>query len=206
MRLDVFTLNSTDNDYTLDTDGIAWSYDRDVKYQQVDGFVYSSVSNTSETCEEVLGDDYSDCISYTDDSGDTYYFWYPDNNSTQYLYETFGTDIISPIKGVEDEHFINWMRTAGLPKFRKLYGKIDSDFDAGDSVSFNVTLNFDVTAYGGTKSLVLTNLGVTGGKSNALGNCYIIVGSISLFLGFLFALKRIIKPRPLGDIRELAWN
>lgn len=26
---------------------------------------------------------------------------------------------------MEDEHFIVWMRTAGLPTFRKLWGKID---------------------------------------------------------------------------------
>jgi hypothetical protein len=25
------------------------------------------------------------------------------------------------------EHFIVWMRTAGLPNFRKLYGKIEED-------------------------------------------------------------------------------
>ena len=28
-------------------------------------------------------------------------------------------------KGLKDEHFITWMRTAGLPTFRKLYGKIE---------------------------------------------------------------------------------
>ena len=28
-----------------------------------------------------------------------------------------------------DEHFIVWMRTAGLPNFRKLWGKIEEDLD-----------------------------------------------------------------------------
>jgi len=28
---------------------------------------------------------------------------------------------------MEDQHFIVWMRTAGLPDFRKLWGKIDSE-------------------------------------------------------------------------------
>lgn len=30
-----------------------------------------------------------------------------------------------------DEHFIVWMRTAGLPNFRKLWGKIDKDLEEG---------------------------------------------------------------------------
>jgi len=30
-----------------------------------------------------------------------------------------------------DEHFIVWMRTAGLPNFRKLWGRIDGDLKAG---------------------------------------------------------------------------
>jgi len=32
---------------------------------------------------------------------------------------------------VEDEHFIVWMRTAGLPTFRKLYAKLDTVLEAG---------------------------------------------------------------------------
>ena len=28
------------------------------------------------------------------------------------------------------EHFMVWMRTAGLPNFRKLFGKIDQDLPA----------------------------------------------------------------------------
>jgi hypothetical protein len=29
------------------------------------------------------------------------------------------------------EHFIVWMRTAGLPNFRKLWGRIDGTLEAG---------------------------------------------------------------------------
>jgi len=33
-----------------------------------------------------------------------------------------------------DERFINWMRIAALPNFRKLWGKIDTDLKKGDVV------------------------------------------------------------------------
>lgn len=32
------------------------------------------------------------------------------------------------------EHFIVWMRTAGLPDFRKLWGKIKTDLDPGEYI------------------------------------------------------------------------
>jgi len=32
---------------------------------------------------------------------------------------------------VTDEHFIVWMRTAGLPSFRKLWGKIEKRLEPG---------------------------------------------------------------------------
>lgn len=33
---------------------------------------------------------------------------------------------------MQDEHFIVWMRTAGLPNFRKLWGRIPGGLEAGD--------------------------------------------------------------------------
>lgn len=47
--------------------------------------------------------------------------------------------LISPIDGVMDEHFIVWMRTAAVPTFRNLYGRIEHDLIAPAEITFNVT-------------------------------------------------------------------
>jgi hypothetical protein len=98
------------------------------------------------------------------------------------------------------------MRTAGLPYFRKTYGKIDTDMAAGQSLTFTINTNFEVASYSGSKSLVITTLESFGASNDTLGTSYIVIGSISLFVGILLALKRFLIPRPLGDIRVLKWT
>lgn len=205
LRTDVITLSSSNSGVELDEDGITWPADLDVKFKQIDGFVSASVNNYGVSCTDALGADYSDCNTYTDSDGTIYKYWYPDDDTVQYLYESY-PDIVSPLDGVENEHFIAWMRTAGLPYFRKLYGKIDTDVSAGDSMTFSIATNFEVTSFGGSKSLVLTTLAEFGGKNIALGSAYVVIGSISLFIGILFVLKRCINPRQLGDIKSLNWK
>jgi hypothetical protein len=61
-------------------------------------------------------------------------------------------------QGVTNEHFIVWMRTAGLPQFRKLYGKVltstgGEDIPAGTTLSFTVNANFEVSSFSGKKYL-----------------------------------------------------
>jgi len=207
---DVINLQSAPNDAVLDEDGISWEADEDYKFIQPEGFTYKEVTNTTTddafnaTCASVLGSEYSDCKTYVSD-GSTYFYWYPYDNSTQYLYESFPM-VVSPIEGVKNEHFVNWMRTAGLPNFRKLYGKIDTDIAAGDTLVFNLTLNFEVSSFGGSKTLVVATISDFGAKNYALGMSYIAIGSVSLGIGVLFAAKRIFDPRPLGDVRVLGWT
>jgi len=49
---------------------------------------------------------------------------------------------------VENEGFIVWMRTAGLPNFRKLYGKLNNDLSEG-TYTLKIFNNYDVQSFGG---------------------------------------------------------
>jgi hypothetical protein len=111
----------------MDTENIAYYSDTSgIKFNQPKGFVYGEIKSRFQTCADVLGPGYSNCKSYDDEnSGRRYFYYYPDDDKVQYLYETY-PEIVSPIEGVTNRHFINWMRPAGLPTFRKLYGIIHS--------------------------------------------------------------------------------
>jgi len=47
---------------------------------------------------------------------------------------------------MEDEHFIVWMRTAGLPNFRKLWGSIKGELKAG-SYFVSIQNNYQVDPF-----------------------------------------------------------
>ena len=108
--------------------------------------------------------------------------------------------------GVQDEHFIVWMRTAGLPNFRKLYGRIDTDLKKGSKIQFLVSCNFVVQTFDGKKYLVLSTTSWFGGRNPFLGIAYIAVGSLCMVLAILFFAKHKLSPRKLGDTRYLVWK
>ena len=89
---------------------------------------------------------------------------------------------------MEDEHFIVWMRPAGLPNFRKLWGRIEMDFDENTKVSVKITDRFDVTSFNGEKYLILSTVNAFGGKNSFLGISYIVLGGISIILAVVFII------------------
>ena len=95
---------------------------------------------------------------------------------------------------IEDEHFIVWMRPAGLPDFRKLWGKIeDRDLKKGEKLSITIENNYDVDKFSGDKSIILSTSNVFGGDNTFLGICFVIVGGISLLLGIGFIINHFIQ-------------
>ncbi|KAK1612672.1 hypothetical protein QYE76_036345 [Lolium multiflorum] len=99
----------------------------------------------------------------------------------------------------EQEDLIVWMRTAALPTFRKLYGKIHVDLKVKDKIIVKLINNYNTYSFGGKKTLILSTATWLGGKNYFLGYAYLVVGGLCIFLGFAFSLLYTIKPRKLGD-------
>ncbi|KAK2624924.1 hypothetical protein QTJ16_005293 [Diplocarpon rosae] len=106
----------------------------------------------------------------------------------------------------EDEPFQVWMRLAGLPTFSKLAQRNDSAIMKAGTYTVDIDHHFNVTEYGGTKSIIISTRTVMGGKNPFLGIAYVVVGGICIVLGTLFTVTHLIKPRKLGDHTYLSWN
>ncbi|XP_015579304.1 ALA-interacting subunit 1 [Ricinus communis] len=129
---------------------------------------------------------------------------YPKNFQTGGLIG--GAKLNSSIPLSEQVDLIVWMRTAALPSFRKLYGRIEMDLEANDVITVTIENNYNTYSFGGKKKLVLSTTSWIGGKNDFLGKAYLTVGGICLFLAISFILVYVIKPRPLGDPSYLSWN
>lgn len=92
------------------------------------------------------------------------------------------------------EHFIVWMRTAGLPNFRKLWGRIDNGLKKG-TYTVEIDNKYDVNGFEGNKSFVVSTTNALGGKNYFLAICYIVVGSLCLIFAVIFLFAFIKKKK-----------
>lgn len=88
---------------------------------------------------------------------------------------------------VTNEHFMVWMRPAGLPNFRKLWGRVQETIAPGN-YTMNINSNYDVTQFKGQKLFVLSTVNSFGGKNSFLGISYIVVGSICVAMAIAFVI------------------
>ncbi|XP_007022744.2 PREDICTED: ALA-interacting subunit 3 isoform X1 [Theobroma cacao] len=117
-----------------------------------------------------------------------------------------GKHLNSSVPLSEQEDLIVWMRTAALPTFRKLYGKIERDLQPNELIQVTLENNYNTYSFNGKKKLVLSTTSWLGGKNDFLGIAYLTVGGLCFFLALSFTVVYLVKPRRLGDPSYLSWN
>jgi hypothetical protein len=132
---------------------------------------------------------------------------FPNNNRTGGLGLIGGKALNASLPLKQDEDLIVWMRTAALPSFRKLWGKITNrDLEKGEVINVQIANQYNTYSFSGSKKLVLSTTSWLGGKNSFLGIAYLTVGLICMFLALVFFLIHLKNPRPLGDTSYLSWN
>lgn len=97
-----------------------------------------------------------------------------DGNKTQWLDMT-------------DEHFIVWMRPAGFPIFRKIWGKIEQNLKPGD-YKFIIDSKYNNTEFLGKKYVVLSTVEYFDGKNKFLGISYLSVGGLCIVVAIVWVI------------------
>jgi len=208
---DVFRLrkgskDANGEDLVMVEEGIAWESDLEFRFNMPNGY-------QQELCPEGQCDE-SCCadLNYScqkparsKSDGQCYAYDYPNDDTTQYLYETY-PNVISPLEHVTNEHFVVWMRVATRPTFRKLYGYIEERIPAGTELIFDVNLNYVAESFGGTKALIVSTNNIVGGKNPELGPTFYYMGFFCLFCGLMFATKHWFRPRKIADRKYLHYK
>ncbi|XP_040194631.1 cell cycle control protein 50C-like [Rana temporaria] len=92
--------------------------------------------------------------------------------------------------GYKNDDFINWMRVAAFPSFRKLYRRLSrvQPFSNGlpaGNYTYVIDYNFPVSRFGGRKYAILSTLSWCGGSNMFLGIAYTVTGAAIILTAFV---------------------
>lgn len=104
---------------------------------------------------------------------------------------------------IQQERFMNWMKVSPFMDFRKTWGVINSNLQAGNYTVFINPL-WDSSIFSGQKWIVLSQTNAFGGRNYFLAYSYLSIGGVSILLAILFIFRKITRPRGILDkkIRE----
>lgn len=84
------------------------------------------------------------------------------------------------------------MRTAGLPNFRKTWGRITEGLTVG-TYTVLIDNKYDMSSYSGKKNFVISTTNYLGGKNYFLAVCYLVVGVMCVVFAFALLVAYLNK-------------
>ena len=118
--------------------------------------------------------------------------WKSDRGLYKNPEEKFGVVLVDDFTNPD---FINWMRPAVAPNFRKLYGVIKDPGELKDEVYVTVANFYDVSSFNGTKSVILATTSIFGSKNPALGVIYMATGGVFILVAIALLVITFVTPR-----------
>ena len=115
-----------------------------------------------------------------------------------------GTEKSHPHWGLESGHFVNWMRIAAFPTFRKLFGKISKTLPPNSQVRVNFVDNYEVPDV--KKQLLLGNVSKIGAKNPFFPKFLVFSGVCCLLLCVVLLLVRTTKAVVVDGKKVLVWK
>ena len=82
------------------------------------------------------------------------------------------------------------MRTSALPNFRKSWGRLEDGLEIG-RYYLEIDNKYDVKPFDGSKSFVVTNTNIIGGKNYVMSACYLGLGIVCFLSAIFFGAAAI---------------
>lgn len=104
--------------------------------------------------------------------------------------------------GMQDEHFIVWMRTSFLPRVVKSYSVCEDCSLEGGPLKISVDSRYPTSEFGGSKSVVVSSVNGLGSKNQFLGIAYMSSGAVCAAYSLFLLIVFLVYPRELGQARN----
>jgi hypothetical protein len=103
-------------------------------------------------------------------------------------------------RDIEDEHLMVWYQMETFPSFIKLWGHIDQDLEKGQTYTFTIQNNFEVSYYDAKKYIYLSEVNDFGGANNFMGMVFLIIAGLVALIMIVFVVLYITRLHNNKDI------